>query len=286
MQFFIGHVPSRERVLHYYNLLRQAGVPPSAHTYKLLIDAYSTLPPIDLVSMERVYGELLSDRNVQLQGTHVGSLITAYGIYGDDLAKAMEVFESGPGGRTFHKDAVVWEAILNVIAHRGTLGDLEAMRQRMISSGIRPTAYVYNVLITGYARAQRLDEARAIFESMGDSVTGVAAPNNHPMLLTSSGYAKPQTITEQPTNMVYREPSTYEAMIRAEIGAGEIGRAQQVLRRMEARSYPWAVYMRVKALVDEASVSVSSFARRRYCSVANALAEFRFTTSLSIRYPA
>lgn len=152
-------------------------------------------------------------------------------------------------------DPIVWEAILNVIAHRGTLADLEAMRQRMQSSGIQPTAYVYNVLITGYARLERIDESRAIFESMGDSVTGVAAPNNHPLLLTSSGYAKPQTMTEGPTQMVYREPSTYEAMVRAEMSAGEQDRAQEVLARMEARSYPWAVYMRVKAVVDDASVS-------------------------------
>lgn len=258
MQFFVNN-PSRAKVLHYYSLMRQDSVPPSAHTYKLLMDAYSTRPPIDLVSMERIYADLLADRHVQPQGTHIASLITAYGIYGDDLAKAMEIFESPPIGQSPLKtnDPIVWEAILNVVAHRGTLADLEAMRQRMLATGIRPTAYVYNVLITGYARAKRIDEARRIFEAMGDSVTGVAAPNNHPVLLTGSGYAKPQTITEEPTNVVFREPSTYEAMVRAEMTSGEVERAQEVVSRMEARGYPWAVFMRVKAVVEDASVSLS-----------------------------
>lgn len=252
MQFFVSN-GSREKVLHYYSLLRQAGVSPSAHTYKLLLDAFATLPPIDLTSMERVYSDLVADRSVQVQGTHLASLITAYGIYGDNLSKSMEIFESTTNRNL---DAIVWEAILNVIAHRGTLGDLEGMRQKMESSKVRQTAYVYNVLITGYTRVGEIEAARGIFESMGDSVTGVAAPNNHPMLLTSSGYVKPQTITEEPTQLVYREPSTYEAMIRAEISVGEIERAREVLGRMEARGYPWAVYMKVKQIVDEASVSV------------------------------
>lgn len=235
--------------------MREARVQPSAHTYKLLIDAYGTLPPIDLVSVERIHAEMLADPEVAPQATHLASLITAYGMYGNDMAKALEVFESNHGQpEDSAKDAIVWESILNVVAHHGTLADLEAMRQRMQVSGVRPTAYVYNVLITGYARGGELDKARETFESMGDSVSGVAAPNNHPILHTSSGYLKPSTATEAPTNTIYREPSTYEAMIRAELGAGETQRARDLLNRMEARGYPFAVFMKVKALVDEPSM--------------------------------
>jgi hypothetical protein len=93
---------------------------------------------------------------------------------------------------------------------------------------------------------------------MGDSIVGVAAPNNHPALKTSSGHVKPSTVTQGPSEVVYREPSTYEAMIRAEISHGDRTRAEDALRKMEARGYPVAVYMRARGILDEQPVSGAS----------------------------
>ncbi|ORY26070.1 hypothetical protein BCR39DRAFT_542448 [Naematelia encephala] len=261
MQFHLQTAPSRDRILYYYGRLRAHRVPPSGHTYKLLMDAYASLPPMDIRAVEKVFADLCADKKVPVQGNHWGSLISAYGLYGGDVAKALQVFESipsHPSGVDLSKEPVVWEGILNVLSRRGTLEQLEEMRQRMIASGARSTAYVYNVLISGYARHGQLETARALFASLGDSVTGVAAPNNHPVLLTSSGHVKPATITHTPTDIVYREPSTYEAMIHAELAAGNIPEAEAVLKIMEDRRYPVAVFMRAKAIVDGASASVIS----------------------------
>lgn len=262
MQFYLQTRPNRERVLHYYNALRQSGVPPSAHTYKLLLDAYHTLPPLDLTAMERTFAELCSDRSVRVGGTHWASLITAYGISAKDVPKALEVFEvipSHPSNRGSDplSEPVVWEAILNVLATHGSVEEMESMRARMEASPTtaRPTAYVYNVLITGYARQGQIHRAREVFESMADSCIGVSAPNNHPALHTSSGHLKPSSSfsPEQAEGVavaVYREPSTYESMIRAEMAFGEFARAEQVLARMEERRYPIAVYLKARALVE------------------------------------
>ncbi|BEI85994.1 hypothetical protein CcaverHIS002_0602810 [Cutaneotrichosporon cavernicola] len=253
MQFHLQTRPSRARVLHYYDSMRSAGVRPSAHTYKLLLDAYGTLPPIDLTAMNRVFADLNADRKVPVQGTHWASIIMAYGVHGGDVPKAVSMFDSigsHPSANGAVPEPVVWEAILNVLGQKGTLEELEAMRTRMVTSRIRPTAYVCNVLISGYAKHGQIDRARDVFESMADSVTGVAAPNNHPALLTSSGHVKPASTTQH-TDKVYREPSTYEAMVRAELLAGERGRAEAVLARMEERRYPVAVWMKARAIMDE-----------------------------------
>lgn len=256
MQFYLQTRPNREKVLQYHAALVQSGVPPSAHTYKLLLDAYHTLPPLDLTAMERTFADLCADRSVRVQGTHWASLITAYGISAGNVEKALEVFEVIPTHPTTTKsrssspleEPVVWEAVLNVLATKGTIEQMESMRQRMSTSGVRPTAYVYNVLISGYARHGQIDSARSVFESMGDTYSGVSAPNNHPTLHTSGGHAKP---TSTPgTEGVYREPSTYESMIRAEMHVGDFARAQEVLARMEERGYPVAVYMKARALVE------------------------------------
>ena len=261
MQFHLTTQPSRERVLYYFNAMREAQVPPSAHTYKLLLDAYAVLPPVDLAAMDGVFRDLVADHQVGVSGTHWASLICAHGLYADDVARALSTFDSipsvGPSAVDISSEPVVWEAILNVVAQKGTVSEMEAIRSRMESSGARATAYVYNVLISGYARDGDVEKARGVFESMGDSITGVAAPNNHPTLLTSSGHVKPSTVTGGPTPTVYREPSTYETMIRAELAAGTREGAETVCKRMEERRYPVAVFMRARALLDDQVVRFS-----------------------------
>jgi len=255
MQFHLTTQPSRERVLHYYNLLCSFRVPPSAHTYKLLLDAYAVLQPIDLPAMERVFNDICGDSSVRVQGTHWASLISAYGISGNDLDKSLQLFESIPNHPRARVDLraepVVWEAVLNVVAQKGSVEQMESIRNRMIQLGARSTAYVHNVLITGYARAGLADKAREVFAAMGDSVTGVAAPNNHPQLLTSSGHVKPSTVTDRPTEIVYREPSTYESMIRAELSFGDVAAAEAVMAKMAERRYPAAVFMRARHILDD-----------------------------------
>ncbi|WWC87636.1 uncharacterized protein L201_002526 [Kwoniella dendrophila CBS 6074] len=255
MQFYLQTQPNRSRVLHFYHLLQQANVPPSAHTYKLLLDTYATLPPIDLEAMENVFKQIQQDKNVQVQGTHWASLINAYGIFGNDLVKSQEIFESLSNTK-YIKEAVVWESILNVLSQKGTLEELESTKDKLFErNDIQSTAYVYNALINGYSRLNEIKKSRELFNSMGDSISGVAAPNNHPTLLTSSGHQKPSTQTLQPTTMVYREPSTYESMLKAELKAGETQKAKQVLDQMEKRNYPYAVFAKAKAAFDEALVS-------------------------------
>lgn len=251
MQFYLQTRPDRSKVLEYYDAMRAAGVHPSAHTYKLLLDAFGTLQPLDLTSMDRIFAELVRNRHVQVQGTHYASLITAHGLHANDVGKAKSIFSALKRPRAVI-EPVVWEAILNVVGQRGSLEELESLRSDLERSGSPSTAYVCNALIFGYSRHGRLDAARAVFEGMADSVGGVAAPNNHPTLLTSSGHKKPATTASAPAGLVFREPSTYEAMIRAELAAGNRAEAEAVLGRMEERRYPVAVWMKARAIFDDA----------------------------------
>lgn len=176
MQLYLYSRSSRDLVLHYYAAMQQARVAPSAHTYKLLLDAYGTLQPVDIPGMERVFESLCADRRVKVQGTHWASLILAHGTAAGNVDRAIEVFKSFYTHPTTRKgevpDPVVWEALLNVFVTSGRVDDLAAWFEKMKQSGARATAYVYNALIAGYSAAGRIEEARAVFESMGDSVTG------------------------------------------------------------------------------------------------------------------
>lgn len=54
----------------------------------------------------------------------------------------------------------------------------------------------------------------------------------------------------------YREPSTYEAMIRAELGAHEPLRAREVLAMAEQRAFPPAVIARIQKLLAAEGMEV------------------------------
>jgi len=55
---------------------------------------------------------------------------------------------------------------------------------------------------------------------------------------------------------VYREPSTWEAMVHAELGAGERDRANAIVARAKERAYPSAVVARINGVLWERATSV------------------------------
>ncbi|PWN54269.1 hypothetical protein IE53DRAFT_365591 [Violaceomyces palustris] len=277
MQFFIQSVPDREKALVYYHKMRAAKVAPSAHTYKLLLDLHGSIEPVMPQMMEDVFGRLVKDPNVAVQGTHWASLINCYGCLLHDLDKAIEIFESiathpssqrnGQPARL--PDAIAFEALLAVfVAHHRT--DLiRAHVEKMKGSGIALTAYVANLLIRGYSMdgPEGLAEARQIFEAMSDPPAGVAAAGNHPPRAHGAGAPVPPVddCEAQPAvspatfsgdsafASVNREPSTYEAMIRAELGQGNKARALDLVARMEMRAFPPALIIRARSLIQDDS---------------------------------
>jgi len=118
-----------------------------------------------------------------------------------------------------------------------------------MESKIHMTAYIANFLIKGHAAAGGLDEARRVFESLVDPPLGVAAPNNH----VPHGAVAPKNVPADAP--VYREPSTWEAMVRAELGSGNRERAVALLERLQTRQYPAAVYNRISGIMLDDSVS-------------------------------
>ncbi|PPQ76082.1 hypothetical protein CVT24_003654 [Panaeolus cyanescens] len=249
MQLYTTTKPSRASAIYYYDQLIAAGIHPSAHTYKLLLDAYGSIEPVDLPAMERTFEMLKKDPQVHLNGAHFASLINAYGCVSKDLDKSISVFESMPtipGAPA--PDAVVFEAIINVIVAHKRTDLIPVYIAKMSESGVHMTAYIANFLIKGYANVGEMDRAREIFESLLDPPTGVAAPNNHAPHNPSSAVDVP---VMEP---VYREPSTWEAMVRAELGTGNRDAAIALLERLRARQYPEAVYNRISGVMTDHSI--------------------------------
>ncbi|KAG1729087.1 uncharacterized protein EDB91DRAFT_1160171 [Suillus paluster] len=246
MQLYTQTKPDRERVLHYYDQLLLAGVKPSAHTYKLLIDAYGTIEPVDVDAMEGVFKLLRKNRSVVLQGSHWAALINAYGCVKKDLDKAISTFDSIPA-----PDAVAYESLINVLVTNKQMALAPGYMEKLKLSGVHMTAYIANLLIKGYAAIGNIEEARRIFESLVDPPSGVAASGNH---VPHEGSNQPVFSSPSPSPS-YREPSTWEAMFRAELGNGYRDKAVALLARLQERQFPAAVCNRIRGIMIDDSVS-------------------------------
>ncbi|KAH8115752.1 hypothetical protein DFH11DRAFT_1507193 [Phellopilus nigrolimitatus] len=255
IQFYTHIIRDRERALHYFSALLAAGINPSAHTYKLLIDCYGTIEPVDIISMEDVFSKLVTDKRAQVQGVHWAALINAWGCVQKDLSKAMSIFDSIAAHPTTQRssaavpDAIVYEAMINVLVTLRRTDLIPTYLERLTASGIHMTAYIANLLIKGYASAGDLGRAREVFESLQDPPVGLAAPNNHAPH-DASGQAHVSS-----DSAVYREPSTWETMVRAELGSGNRDNAAALLQRVQERHFPPAVYARISGIMLDDAVS-------------------------------
>ena len=75
IQYYVYSRPQRDQALLYFKKMQEAGVRPSAHTYKLLLDMWGTIDPVQPEQQQSVFAKLTADRLVSVQGTHWASLI-------------------------------------------------------------------------------------------------------------------------------------------------------------------------------------------------------------------
>ncbi|TIB73978.1 hypothetical protein E3Q06_00104 [Wallemia mellicola] len=240
IQFYTHTKPNRERALYYYGEMLSAKVAPSAHTYKLLLDAYGSIAPVDKDSLNKVFETIVNDPRAAVSGTHWASLIHSAGYVEKDVEAAVKIFESietHPSNRNkVLPDAIVYEALLNVFVENQRQDLIPKLLDSIKASKVHQTAYISNLLIRGYAQSGDIARSREVFESMVDPPMGAAASGNH------AG-------DSQAINVVYREPSTWSEMIKAELEAKSTENAQKLIARMEERMYPLAVTSKIASLI-------------------------------------
>ncbi|KIM27218.1 hypothetical protein M408DRAFT_71498 [Serendipita vermifera MAFF 305830] len=244
MQLYTHVKPNRERALHYYELMEQMGVQPSPYTYKLLLDVYGKVEPMSIEKMEEVL-ETMKSRGVEVTGNHYSSIIIARGCAMQDLDGALKIFNS-----LQTSNVLAYEALLTVLVNHHRIDLMQQYYDRMIKKDrVRPTAYINNLLIKGWASAGDIQAARDVFEGMMDPAAGAAAPNNHAPHVGIDGNQISGSSAGSPKDPVYREPSSWEAMIRAELSAGDRERANALLHRMKSRFYPAAVTAKIEGIL-------------------------------------
>ena len=218
IQYFLNTKRDRSKVLQYYGRMRSRDIKPTSHTYKLLIESYATLEPVNLPAAETVLEDMKTN-GIRPEAVHHGSLIHAKGCVLSDMAGARAVFDSVLADPTIKPTDNLYQNLLEAMVANHKVADSDAVLADMRQRGINMTPYIANTLIHGWASAHNISKAKSVFDSLG---------------------------------IQKREPSTYEAMTRAFLAAEDHGAANAVVQEMLSKGYPSAVADKVLGLMGSA----------------------------------
>ena len=207
MQFFLTTKRDRGKVLTYYERMLSKNIQPTMHTYKLLIDTYATLDPVDLPAAEGVLDTIRASGQ-RPEAVHYASLIHAKGCALHDIAGARQVFDAVLKNGEIRPQACLYQALFESMVANHCVNDTEQLVNDMSANRVEMTAYIANTLIHGWAMEKNIAKSKAVYESV---------------------------------SMEKREPSTYEAMTRAFLTAEDRDSARSTVKEMMSRGYPSAV---------------------------------------------
>ena len=215
MQYFLTTKRDRSKVLDYYGRMCAKGIQPTMHTYKLLIDTYATIEPINMAAGEDVL-ERMRTNGAYPEAVHFASLIHAKGCVQHDTAGARALFNSVVADSRVRLQPCLYQALFESLVANHQVGDADALLVDMTARRVEMTPYIANALIHGWTQEKNLSRAKQAFESV---------------------------------RLAHREPSTYEAMVRAHLAVGDQAGAKNTLKEALSRGYPTAVAAKISELV-------------------------------------
>jgi len=216
MQYFLTTKRDRTKVLSYYERMRSKGIEPTVHTFKLLIDTHATLEPINMSAAESVLSEMRG-AGIEPEAVHYASLIHAKGCVLHDMDGARALFDSVISERRVKLQPCIYQALFESFNANHTLSSsVEPLLADMRTRRIEFTPYIANALIHGWTLEKNVAKAQEAFERVP---------------------------------MGKREPSTYEAIVRAYLAAEERQKANAVVKEALGRGYPQAVAGKIAELV-------------------------------------
>ena len=215
MQFFLTTKRDSDKVLAYYERMRSRGIRPTMHTYKLLIDTYATLEPINLSAAEDVLDTIRASGE-RPEAVHYASLIHAKGCVLHDMAGARAVFDRVVSEGNVSPQACLYQALFESMVANRCVAQTEPFLEDMSAKKVSMTPYIANTLIHGWATVGDIAKSRAVYDTLGISK---------------------------------REPSTYEAMTRAFLSADDRKNAMDCVHEMLSRGYPTAVSSKILDLL-------------------------------------
>ncbi|BFZ56502.1 hypothetical protein PYCC9005_003549 [Savitreella phatthalungensis] len=217
IQHFVQVKKDRAKALHYFDKLQRRAISPSSHTYRLLIEAHGHIQPANPTIAEDVIRHMRTCR-VQVESIHHAQIILMYGVVLRDSHMAKLHFERALSSCAL--DHTLAQAMLEAYVANDDVSGMEATLRLMSKQKLKPNAYTTNLAIQGYEKTGESVKGRKLFDAL-------------PLDSGTNG----------------KEPSTYEAMIRLYLTAGEPDKAKEILHELDIQDYPPAVATRIASLL-------------------------------------
>ena len=215
MQFFLTSKRDSRKVLSYYDRMQSRNIQPTMHTYKLLIDTYATLDPVNLIAAEGVLDTIRASGQ-RPEAVHYASLIHARGCALHDMEGARQTFDQVLASGEICPQACLYQALFESMVANHCVSQTEEVLDSMSAHRVEMSPYIANTLIHGWAMENMIAKSKAVYDSVG---------------------------------MEKREPSTYESMTRAFLTAEDRHGALATVHEMLSRGYPSAVSSKILELV-------------------------------------
>jgi pentatricopeptide repeat protein len=166
MQFYLQKKGDREKALEYYNLSKHHHVQPTSHTFRLLIEAYATLPEYDMWESRKLINTMRNEFGIKPTGIHYSMLIHSYGCLQNDIESAVEIYNDM---RTKHilADGIASYRMLNAFFHNNMDERAHRLYERL-SMNNKTTIHIENLFIEKYGAQGDLDAAQDIFYNLKD----------------------------------------------------------------------------------------------------------------------
>ncbi|KAI9321293.1 hypothetical protein BX666DRAFT_2103977 [Dichotomocladium elegans] len=227
IQLYVHQHPDRERALGYVKEMRRREIKPSAHTYKLIMEAYATIAPYDMPAAYRMLSEMVRRDKITPLATHYATLIYSYGFLQRDVQSAEQVFLQMSKANVA-PDETVYQALLDMLISNGLFRRAEELYNSAVSKiQKRASPYIENIFLREYGRNGNVAMAEKMFYSMSDNKFSSSPP------------------------VVVREPSTYETMVKIYLENGMSDKAKDIFNLMIKRGFPNKVLATAARLVTE-----------------------------------
>ncbi|KAK9458665.1 uncharacterized protein V1516DRAFT_682287 [Lipomyces oligophaga] len=204
LQFYVTQQRDREMALKWFDRINKLKLTPSTHSYKLLIDAYASIEPVDINSALGVLETIKASGTVP-EEQHYASIINSYGCVLHELDKAQEFFDQVASTGVCPGE-VMYQALIASYCANGRVEETDRIIADMQEiHGIKISCYMANTLIQGWMNLD-INRSRAFFDEI---------------------YSSKKI-----------EPSTFEAMIRAYIETEHFIEAAEIEQLLHRQRYP------------------------------------------------
>ncbi|KAI8139778.1 hypothetical protein BJV82DRAFT_626091 [Fennellomyces sp. T-0311] len=225
IQFYTQQRPNRDKALEYYHLLLQYNLKPSGHTYKLLMEVYANIPPYDMLAAHKLLTDMTKRHGLKPGPSHFATLIRSYGCLHRDVGSAVAVYNEMKKAKV-KPDETVYQAMLNTYIDNNDMQAAENLYKEMLNSGAQSSPYIENLFIAGYGSRGDMEHAEKVWQRMVD--------------------------VKDKNGALVREPSTYEAMVKAYLANGQPDKAADVVEQMHnGRNFPIKVIEGVRTLLNK-----------------------------------